>query len=210
MADALIWGASGGIGGALAQLLKVRGWRVFAAARQESKIPPGMDATFGFVANDPFSFDAVAMAVAQQADDLALVVYAAGAMQAKTIADSSPDDWRSVMDVNLNGAYLAAKASIHLLRDGGHFIVVGAKVDTITLPRFAAYAAAKAALEPMMMVMAKEHRKLKFAVVRPGAVDTPFWGNVPFKLPPNAATAASIAEAIVKTHESGGVGVIDL
>lgn len=210
MADVLIWGASGGIGGALAQLLKQHGWRVFAAARTEGKITGAMDGTFAFDASDPFSFDAVAMAVAQEADDLALVVYAAGTMSANAVADTSVGEWRAVQDANLNGAYLAAKASVHLLREGGHYMVIGAKVDNVSLPRFGAYAAAKAGLEPMMTVLAKEHRKLKFALIRPGAVDTPFWANVPFKLPLGAASAESVAAAILNTHESGGVGVIDL
>lgn len=210
MADALIWGASGGIGSALAKLLKERGWRVFAAARNQAKIPEGMDGAFSFSARDPFSFDTIAMAVAQQADDLSLVVYAAGSMSAKAIADTSADEWRAVQDANLNGAYLAAKVSIHLLREGGHFMVIGAQVDKVTLPRFAAYAAAKAGLEPMITVFAKEHRKLKFAVIRPGAVDTPFWANVPFRLPPGALSADSVALSILNTYESGGVGAIDV
>jgi NAD(P)-dependent dehydrogenase (short-subunit alcohol dehydrogenase family) len=210
MADALIWGASGGIGSALAQLLKARGWRVFAAARDESKIPPGMDSTLRFAAHDPFSFDAVAMSVAQAADDLALVVYAAGTMHARSIGDCTPDEWRAVMDANLNGVHLAARASVNLLREGGQFVVIGAHVDKVTLPRFGAYAAAKAALEPMLAVLAKEHRKLKFTLVRPGAVDTPFWANVPFKLPAGAASAQQIAEGILNAYESGGIGVVDV
>ncbi len=210
MADALIWGASGGIGSALAQLLQERGWRVHAAARHEGSIPAGVDTRLTFEAGDPFSFDTVAMAVAQSANELDLVVYAAGLMQAQAIGECSPEQWRAVMDANLNGAFLAAKASLNLLREGGHFIAIGAQVDKVSLPRFGAYAAAKAALQPMMAILAKENRKHKFTLVRPGAVDTGFWANVPFKLPPGSATPRSVAEAILSTHENGVIGATDL
>ncbi len=40
MPDALIWGASGGMGRALTEKLISRSWRVFAAARDTSGLPP--------------------------------------------------------------------------------------------------------------------------------------------------------------------------
>jgi NADP-dependent 3-hydroxy acid dehydrogenase YdfG len=210
MPDALIWGASGGIGSALATLLKVRGWRVFAAARDERKIPAGMDESYSFNAADPYTFDAVSMSVAQASDGLDLAVYAAGGLIAQTMDSLEARAWRDVMDANLNGVWLAAKASAHTLREGGHFMVLGAHVDKITLPRFGAYAAAKAGLEPILAILAKEHRKLKFTLVRPGAVDTPFWANVPFKLPAGAAQPSAVAEAILAHYEDGGAGTLDV
>lgn len=210
MPDALIWGASGGIGSALAMLLKGRGWRVFAAARDERKIPAGMDETYSFEAGDPYSFDAVSIAVAQASDGLDLVVYAAGGLIAQTMDSLEARAWRDVMDANLNGVWLAAKASAHTLREGSHFMVLGAHVDKITLPRFGAYAAAKAGLEPLLAILAKEHRKFKFTLVRPGAVDTRFWANVPFKLPAGAAQPSAVAEAILAHYEGGMAGTLDV
>jgi NAD(P)-dependent dehydrogenase (short-subunit alcohol dehydrogenase family) len=210
MNEALIWGASGGIGSALATLLKTHGWHVFGAARNENRIPPGMDRSYSFDAADPFSYDNVAMGVAQASSGLDLAVYAAGTMSASTAEAFDAVAWRQVMDANLNGAWLAAKASVNLLKEGGHFMVIGAHVDKISLPRFSAYAAAKAGLEPLVTILAKEQRKLKFTLVRPGAVDTPFWGNVPFKLPAGAASPAAIAEALLARYDSGQAGVLDV
>jgi NADP-dependent 3-hydroxy acid dehydrogenase YdfG len=210
MPEALIFGASGGIGSALAALLKANGWRVFAAARDERKIPVGMDETYAFNAAEPFSFDALAMAVAQASDGLDIVVYAAGGMQAQTAEGFDASSWKQMMDANLNGAWQAAKSSIPLMKEGAHFMVIGAYVDKITLPRFSAYAAAKAGLEPLVAILAKEHRKLKFTLARPGAVDTPFWANVPFKLPAGAASPSAIAQALLARWESGATGILDL
>ena len=209
MPEALIWGASGGIGGALAMLLKSRGWRVFAAARDERKIPAGVDDIYGFNAADPYTFDTVSMAVAQASEGLDLAVYAAGGLVAQTLDSFEARAWRDVMDANLNGVWLAAKASAPVLREGGHFMAIGAHIDKITLPRFGAYAVSKAGLEPLLAILAKEHRKLKFTLVRPGAVDTPFWANVPFKLPSSALQPSAVAEAMLTHWEAGAAGTLD-
>jgi hypothetical protein len=208
--QALIFGASGGIGSALVMLLRARGWKVFAAARDESRIPESADATFAFEAGKPFTFSHIAMMVAQETDGLDLVVYAAGAMRASLVDQFDAEGWAEVFEANLGGAQQAARAAIPLLREGGHFIVIGAYTDKLVLPKFGAYAAAKAALETMVSVLAKENRKFRFTVVRPGAVETPFWSNVPFSLPKNAARPENVAEAVLAHVEANGAGLLDL
>jgi NADP-dependent 3-hydroxy acid dehydrogenase YdfG len=211
MPEALIWGASGGIGSALAARLRDAGWRVYAAARSEAKVPPGLAAVHSFDASDPFSCDAVAHATAQIMDaGLDLMVYAAGVMRASTADQTDAAAWRAVLDANLNGAHLAARASLPLMKEGGHVVLLGAYVQAISLPRFGAYAAAKAALEPLATILQKENRKLKVTLVRPPAVDTAFWANVPFKLPSGALTPAQVAEAILARWTSGEAGPLDL
>ena len=81
---------------------------------------------------------------------------------------------------------------------------IGAYVDHLLLSKMGAYAAAKAALEPFVQILRKEQRKLRFSVVRPGAVDTPFWDNAPFKLPADAKLPRQIAEQIL-THYNAGL-----
>lgn len=206
----VIWGASGGIGSALVRGLKAQGWTVCGIARDSGRIPPEADACFEFEAGDAYSIKQAAYAVAQQAEAVDLVVYAAGAMRASTVEAFSPADWTAVMDANLTGAARAAAASIPLLREGGALVLIGAYVDKITLPRFSAYAAAKAGLAVLADVLAKENRKLKVTLVRPGAVDTPFWSNVPFKLPAGAQSADAVAAAIIEHCNAGRAGALDL
>ncbi|HYO88926.1 MAG TPA: SDR family NAD(P)-dependent oxidoreductase [Candidatus Limnocylindrales bacterium] len=210
MADALIWGASGGIGRALTAQLASAGWRVFGAARDESRVPVSAFWRGVFDASDDHSFDATAYAVGLEAEDLRLVVYAAGVMLATPLESISSADWQLTHDVNLRGALRAIQASLPLLAEGGQIVVIGAKVDRLALPKFGAYAAAKAGLEPLLAVLAKEHRRLKFTLVRPGAVDTPFWDNVPFKLPAGAESAETVAAAILAHVEAGQGGILDL
>jgi NAD(P)-dependent dehydrogenase (short-subunit alcohol dehydrogenase family) len=210
MPEALIWGASGGIGSATVRLLKAKGWTVYAAARDESRIPLEADWAGPFDAAQPYTFDAVAYAVGQAGGALDLVLYAAGVMAAEPLDRTQSDAWMRVLDANLNGAQRAAAASLPLLNEGGHYMVTGAYVEKITLPRFGAYAAAKAALEPLIAILAKENRRHQFTLLRLGAVDTPFWQQVPFPLPKGAAQPQAVAERILARFESGAGGTHEL
>ncbi|MBN2472133.1 MAG: SDR family NAD(P)-dependent oxidoreductase [Anaerolineae bacterium] len=203
MADALIWGASGGIGQALVRTLKEQGWRVLAAARETSRIPGEADFTYYFDAALPHTINETQLLVAQDSPGLDLVIYAAGDLRPDLLKSASVDDWAAVMHANLSGAFLVASKSLYLLNDGGHMMVMGAYVDHVVLPKMAAYAVAKAGLETMIAVLRKENRKHKFTVVRPGAVDTPFWEKAPFKKPADAKSPEAVAQAIVAHYRTG-------
>ncbi len=210
MPEILIWGASGGIGSALVKRFKREGWRVFGAARDELRIPAEADVTTTFDAREAASFDRVALLVAQQSDGLDLMIYAAGSMTAQSVEAFDSAAWSQIMDANLNGFYHSIRTGANLLKDGAQVMVIGAHVDKISFPRFGPYAAAKAGLEPLMTILQKEHRKLKFTLVRPGAVETAFWEQVPFRLPADAMQAEDVAEAILGRSNSGDKGVLDL
>jgi len=210
MPTALIWGASGGIGQALVRRLKDDGWWVFGAARDPSRIPADVDGEGSFEAADPASIDSLMMMVAQSVDALDLVVYAAGGLQAGPLRSLTAASWMSVLESNLSGARRVAAASLPLLREGGHMVFFGAYGDHLILPKMGAYACAKAGLEPMVRILAKENRGHKFTLVRPGAVDTPFWSQAPFSLPKNSKTAGNVAAAVLAHILAGASGELNL
>lgn len=210
MPDALIWGASGGIGRALVAQLKDAGWRVFAAARTLDRIPQNADFAYRFNAHDPDSIKDAALAIAHDTDGIDLLAYTAGGVVSGPMAEFAPDSWSAVMDANLNGAYLAVRSALNLLNEGAAVMAIGAYVDKIMLPKFGPYTVAKAGLEPMLTILQKEHRKLKFSLVRPPAVDTPFWDNVPFKLPDGALSPDAVATAMIERYNAGEKGLLDL
>lgn len=86
----------------------------------------------------------------------------------------------------------------------------GAYGDHLILPKMGTYASAKAGLEPHVKVLAKENRKYKFTLIRPGAVDTPFWDNAPFKLPKNAKSPDEVVTTIAAHHNKGEGGDLNL
>lgn len=208
--EALIWGASGGIGSALVTHLKRNNWRVFAAARQENRIPPEADYTYTFDAAQPPSIAAVPPLIAPESDGLDLMVYAAGALRNGLLDRLTPDDWAAVMNSNVTGAWLAAQASLPLMKEGGYVMFIGAYIDHLVLPKMGAYAAAKAALDPLVKILAKENRKLKFSILRPGPVATAFWENAPFRQPQDAKAPAVIAQAILDHVTSASSGDLNL
>ncbi len=210
MPDVLIWGASGGIGGALVRALKAQDWRVFGAARNELNIPDEADNTYHFDAGDPYTIDQVQMLVAQETESLDLIVYAAGGVTANPLEKLDPEDWQATFNVNVTGAYLTATKGLSLLKKEGHLVIISAYVEKIILPRMGAYVSAKSALETMFTVLQKENRRRKLTIVRPPAVDTPFWENVPFKLPDGAMQPEAVAEAIIKHVSNDETGALNL
>lgn len=210
MPNALIWGASGGIGRALVTTLKDMNWQVFGVARHDELIPDNADMALHFDADDPFSFDKAIMTVAQTVESVDLVVYAAGGIRANTLEKLDLEDWNAVISANLTGAFLAATKSLQLLDKNGHLMLISAHVENIIFPRMGAYAAAKAGLETMFTILQKENRKRKLSIVRPPAVDTAFWENAPVKLPDSAIQSDVVAQAILTHYETGDAGELTL
>lgn len=210
MADAVIWGASGGMGRALVKKLVDEGWRVFGAAREPERIPDGVYRRYRFDAVDRATLKDVALDLAHETEGLDLWVYAVGELNAELLRKMSDGGWDEVFDSNLKGAFMAINQTVHLLNEGAQATFIGAYVDHLILPKMGAYAAAKAGLETLVEVLQKENRKVNFTLVKPGAVDTAFWENVPFKMPADVKTPERIAEAILEQYEQAERGVLDL
>ncbi len=148
--------------------------------------------------------------MAQETDGLDLIVYAAGDVAFEKIGDMSPEGWLATIDANLTGAFYTAHEGLDLLSKGGSMVFIGAYADHLRIPRMGAYAAAKAALQEFVTVLAKENRHHRFVVVRPGAVDTAFWGKVTLKKPADIKAPAVVARAIVEHHEQQTDGDLNL
>ena len=210
MPDALIWGASGGMGRSLTNQLIDAGWRVFAAARNTEAIPSGTAESYQFNAADSRMIKDIAVDLAHRTDGLELWVYAAGELRAAMLRKMNPEDWSAVIDSNLNGAFNTISHTVHLINDNGQAAFIGAYVDHLILPKMGAYAVAKAGLEPMMQVMQKENRKVNFTLVKPGAVHTSFWENAPFRMPADAKSAEEVAQAIMNQYQNRKRGFLEL
>lgn len=210
MPNALIWGASGGMGRALVETLSNAGWRVFAAARSTEQIPDVAEQAYEFDAASEASFQQTMMFVGQETESLDLIAYLAGSLDYEKLDRMTADGWHATLNSNLTGAYLAAHHGLPLLRKGGHMVFIGAYIDHIRLPKMGAYAVAKAGLEELVTLLAKENRRQKFTLVRPGAVDTNFWDQVSFNKPEDAKSPSVVAQAILERYEQDVDGLLDL
>lgn len=209
MNTALIWGADGGIGLAVAQLLAEQGWQVLAACRHPERLVELTGLAFEVDVSKPHSVQAAVTRIGMEVTQVELWVYAVGDIQSKRIAEQQPEEWQQILAANLTGAYLATHHSLPLLAENAHLFYLGAVSERMRLPGLGAYAAAKAGLEAFAEVVRKESRK-KVSVVRPGAVDTPFWQKVPFKLPAHHLTPRQVAEKVLAAYAAGHSGALDL
>ena len=94
------------------------------------------------------------------------------------------DDWRRVMAVNLDGAFLTLQAAIRAIKSGGRggaIVVTASAAGLKAEPGIAAYAASKAAVIQLARVAAREGAPhgLRVNAIAPGGVETPIWRSVP-------------------------------
>ncbi len=188
---ALVTGAASGIGRATARRLAAEGAArlvlvdLDAATLARVELPCAVIAIPGDVADE--TFWALAGPVLGALD---LAVVNAGVAGAAPIAELSFDEWRRILRVNLDGAFLTLRAAMRAMRGRGGAIVAtasaaGLKAEAGT----AAYGAGKAALIHLVKVAAKEGAasKIRVNAIAPAGVDTPVWDSVP-------AIAARVAE----------------
>lgn len=207
---ALVWGAAGAIGRAIAEKLAAGGWQVAAFSRHGDDLGGAVAHAFEVDVADPFSVGRATFAAAQEAGEASLFVYAAGDIAAEPAAKMAPETFHRILDANLTGAHTALHHSLPLLTADAPLVFIGAVSERMRLPGLTAYAAAKAGLEAFADALRKEERKRRVIVVRPGAVNTTFWRKVPFQMPGNALTPQTVADKIVEALAAGYQGTLDI
>lgn len=166
---ALVTGAASGIGLATADLLDGEGAETIRIDRAER-----FDTLVGDVADEAFW-----EGLPRRPLDLAVVN--AGVSSAGPIADLGFDEWRRVLSVNLDGAFLTLRHALRTMRDGGSIVVTASAAGLKAEPGTAAYAASKAAVLQLARVAAREAapRRIRVNAIAPGGVETPIWRGVP-------------------------------
>ena len=208
MSKALIWGSRSAIGISLMNVLLESKWDVYCVGRKASD----NTSVVSIRVTDAFDEDSVVTGLSKsgmETKTIDLWVYCIGRIVYGKIHDLSVDDWEDMFRANLAGAFLAVKSSMPFMAENAHIFFLGARTEQLNLPGMSAYTASKAGLEVLAEVVRKE-TKYRVSVVRPRAVITDFWKNVPFKLPSGAVTTRELAERILNEYGSGHSGNIDL
>ncbi len=176
---ALVTGGATGIGLAVARRLAGEGARVVLVGRRAelveraaAALPDGRGVA---VAGDVTDEDDVARAVAVAGDALNVVVNNAGAGGAGAVADVTPADWRTALELNLTGAFLVLRAALPVLRSTrGAVVNVSSVAGLRAGPGVAPYATAKAALLMLTRQAALDYGpEVRVNAVAPGWVRTP-------------------------------------
>ena len=210
MTTAMVWGAAGGIGRAVARRLLGEGWEVIMLARDGHALGDLADDVIEVDVTRALDVAEAMMLAGQRVDQVDLMVYAAGDIASSRVDAMSSETWIRIVDANLTGAYLAVHYSLPLLAPDAHIVLLGAVSERLRLPGLSSYAAAKAGLEAFADVLRKEERTRRVTVVRPAAVETALWDKVPLKLPAHAASPLDVAEKILMAYQEGHPGMLDL
>jgi NAD(P)-dependent dehydrogenase (short-subunit alcohol dehydrogenase family) len=92
-------------------------------------------------------------------------------------------EWRRIMAINLDGAFLTLQAAMRAMKGNGGSIVLTASAAGLKAePGIAAYGASKAAVIHLARIAAKEGapNNIRVNAIAPGGVETPIWSGVPF------------------------------
>jgi NAD(P)-dependent dehydrogenase (short-subunit alcohol dehydrogenase family) len=206
---AVITGASSGLGRAGAMRFAAEGARVVVSSNrdEQGKQVAGQieeqGGTAVFVHCDvtrPDDVEAL-IAAAEETYGAVNVLYAsAGVMPTGTAPETSEEDWRLAIEVNLGGAFRLAKFGIPALRraGGGSIILTASELGLVGASRAAAYCAAKGGVVNLTRALAIDCGPLGIRVncLCPGPIETPMlrdWLNAA----PDPAEAERIQTAPV-------------
>ena len=150
----VVTGAARGVGELLARKLSARGASIALvglepdALKQVSERLHGDSDHWYADVTDHEAMSAVAAQVKERFGKVDVVVANAGVANGGPFADSDPDSWRRVVEVNLIGSAVTARAFLPLLRESRGYLLQIASLAAITpAPMMTAYCASKSGVE---------------------------------------------------------------
>jgi NAD(P)-dependent dehydrogenase (short-subunit alcohol dehydrogenase family) len=187
-ASALVTGAGRGIGRAIALALAREGASVTVVSRNATDLDAlvgeieaggGKGVAFAADLREASACEAAVAAAVEHFGGLQILVNNAGVGVFANVADTSNEDWDTVIGTNLTAVFRLTRAALpHLAHRGGHIIMVSSLAGQNPIAGLAAYCASKAALDHFAACLMLEvrHRGIKVTTIAPGSVDTTFAG----------------------------------
>jgi NAD(P)-dependent dehydrogenase (short-subunit alcohol dehydrogenase family) len=179
---AIITGAASGLGKGIAELFAQEGATVVVADIQEDAGKQLADELGGMFVQvdvtDPASVEAMIQSVVDRYDRIDILVNNAGidGEQAVT-ADSSLENWRRVMSINIDGVYYGMKYVLPVMvaQRGGVILNTASTVGLNAIPAIPAYSASKAGVIQLSKAVAIENAAYRIRVnaICPSVVETP-------------------------------------
>ena len=165
---ALVTGASSGLGRHFAITLARAGAAVALAARRAERLQEtaeliqsegGKAAAIALDVTDPAAITSAFDEAEAALGTATILVTAAGVARSPRFVEMSEEDWRSVMDTNLDGVFRTAKEGAKRMQTagkGGSIINISSVLGFGVMKTLSAYAASKAAIIQLTKTMALE------------------------------------------------------
>jgi NAD(P)-dependent dehydrogenase (short-subunit alcohol dehydrogenase family) len=174
----LVTGASGGAGSVIVQQLLKRGAKVAGASRHGNQVVQGYPEFLSIAADlaSAAGASAAVRAVIEQFSRIDGLVHTVGGFAFGALHELPEEEWRRLVDENLNSAYYLLRAALVPMRERRHgrIVVLGSLAATQAHAGFSAYVATKAALHALVQSVALENRGMDIAInaILPGTMDT--------------------------------------
>jgi len=202
---AVVIGGSSGIGAAVADVLATEGCHVAvtyrsslqgaerAAAVVRSRGRRAWVAPLDLSAPEPAA--AQASALVSRLEGLDVLVLCAGHNVVTPYRQITPDEWATVLNANLTGAFFALQSMTPWIRPGGSVVTVASVAAHTGAPHHMHYAAAKAGLVNLTVSLARELAPaVRVNCVAPGITLTPMGMDTVANLPGDYAQTSLLLQ----------------
>lgn len=185
---AIITGAGRGIGRAAAEALSRLGYRIALVSRnpqelkETSQLATGASLVVRADVADPDEVNAMVRAVVERFGTVDALVHCAGVAPVRSIVAMSAQEWRDTIDTNLSSAFFLTHAlwPIFEKQRQGVVVLISSQAARDPFPGFAAYGAAKAAINLFALSAAREGQPIGVRVhtIAPAAVETKMFREI--------------------------------
>lgn len=182
----LVTGAARGIGLALVEQFTREGARVVATDIDKDELDRAIgkwsardlevETWFQDVC-DRAAWENIARGIVERHGQLDVLINNAGTSSLASIEETTEDQWRKMMAVNLDGVLYGMQAGIEVMKERGGVIINMASIAAnVAEPRFAAYGAAKSGVAMLTKTAAVDCARKKYGIrvnsVHPGFTET--------------------------------------